>query len=73
MFTDSIDSAFDKIFTDVSQGSDVVVTGKCAFDLSDGSGVADPTLPSRSSARCAGWTGSGRRREAWTATRRRDR
>jgi putative ABC transport system permease protein len=45
VLTDSIDSAFDKIFTDVRQGSDVVVTGKSAFDLSDGSGVTEPTLP----------------------------
>ena len=45
VLTDSIDSAFDQIFTDVRQGSDVVVTGKSAFDLSDGSGVTEPTLP----------------------------
>ncbi|HKU55777.1 MAG TPA: hypothetical protein VJP41_02030, partial [Gaiellaceae bacterium] len=45
VLTDSIDSAFDKIFTDVRQGSDVVITGKSAFDLSEGSGVNEPTLP----------------------------
>jgi len=44
VLTDSIDSAFDQIFTDVRQGSDVVVTGKSAFDLSEGSGVTEPTL-----------------------------
>ena len=45
VLTDSIDSAFDQIFTDIRQGSNVVVSGKSAFDLSDGSGVSDPTLP----------------------------
>ena len=44
VLTDSIDSAFDQIFTDVRQGSNVVITGKSAFDLSDGSGVTEPTL-----------------------------
>jgi len=44
ILTDSIDSAFDQIFTDVRQGSNVVVSGKSAFDLSDGSGVTEPTL-----------------------------
>ena len=32
VLTDSIDKAFDSIFTDSRQGSDVVVTGKSAFD-----------------------------------------
>ena len=32
VLTDSIDKAFDSIFTDVRKGSDVVVTGKSAFD-----------------------------------------
>ncbi len=44
VLTDSIDSAFDQIFTDVREGSDVVITGKSAFDLSEGSGVTEPTL-----------------------------
>ncbi|HEU0334908.1 MAG TPA: FtsX-like permease family protein [Gaiellaceae bacterium] len=44
VLTDSIDKAFDTIFTDVRQGSNVVVTGKSAFDLSDGSGVEAPTF-----------------------------
>ena len=44
ILTDSIDSAFDQIFTDVRQGSNVVISGKSAFDLSDGSGVTEPTL-----------------------------
>ena len=44
VLTDSIDSAFDQIFTDVRQGSNVVISGKSAFDLSEGSGVTEPTL-----------------------------
>ena len=44
VLTDSIDGAFDQIFTDIRQGSDVVISGKSAFDLSDGSGVTEPTL-----------------------------
>jgi putative ABC transport system permease protein len=44
VLTDSIDKAFDTIFTDVRQGSSVVVSGKSAFDLSDGSGVEAPTF-----------------------------
>jgi putative ABC transport system permease protein len=39
VLTDSIDSAFDSIFTDVREGSTVVVSGKSAFDLSEGSGA----------------------------------
>ena len=39
VLTDSIDKAFDSIFTDVRQGSTVVITGKSAFDLSEGSGA----------------------------------
>jgi putative ABC transport system permease protein len=45
MLTDSIDKAFDTIFTDVRRGSNAVVTGKSAFDLSEGSGTNSPTLP----------------------------
>ncbi|HSO01839.1 MAG TPA: ABC transporter permease, partial [Gaiellaceae bacterium] len=44
VLTDSIDSAFDSIFTDVRKGSSVVVTGKSAFDLSEGSGAAAPSF-----------------------------
>jgi putative ABC transport system permease protein len=44
VLTDSIDSAFDQIFTDVREGSDVVISGRSAFDLSEGSGVTEPTL-----------------------------
>ena len=45
VLTDSIDGAFDQIFNDVREGSSVVISGKSAFDLSEGSGVTDPTLP----------------------------
>ncbi len=44
VLTDSIDQAFDRIFTDIRKGSSAVITGRSAFDLSDGSGVTDPTL-----------------------------
>ena len=44
MLTDSIDKAFDTIFTDVRKGSNAVVTGKSAFDLTEGSGTNAPTL-----------------------------
>jgi putative ABC transport system permease protein len=44
VLTDSIDQAFDTIFSDVRQGSDAVITGKAAFDLTDGSGTTTPTL-----------------------------
>ncbi len=44
VLTDSIDKAFDSIFTDVRQGSTAVITGRSAFDLSEGSGASDPTF-----------------------------
>jgi putative ABC transport system permease protein len=44
VLTDSIDKAFDSIFTDVREGSNVVVSGKPAFGLSDQSGTTAPTL-----------------------------
>jgi putative ABC transport system permease protein len=44
VLTDSIDRAFDNIFTDVREGSSAVVSGKSAFDLSEGSGTAEPSL-----------------------------
>jgi putative ABC transport system permease protein len=44
VLTDSIDQAFDAIFNDVRQGSDAVITGKSAFDLTEGSGSEAPTL-----------------------------
>ena len=44
VLTDSIDQAFDKIFTDIRQGSNAVISGKSAFDLGDDSGVSAPTF-----------------------------
>jgi ABC-type antimicrobial peptide transport system permease subunit len=44
VLTDSIDQAFDSIFTDSRKGSDVVVSGKAAFDVGDQSGSFKPTL-----------------------------
>jgi len=44
VLTDSIDQAFDKIFTDIRKGSNAVISGKSAFDLSEGSGVTSPTF-----------------------------
>jgi putative ABC transport system permease protein len=44
VLTDSIDDAFDEIFTEARQGSDVVISGRSAFDLSEGSGVAEPSF-----------------------------
>jgi putative ABC transport system permease protein len=44
VLTDSIDKAFDSIFNDVRQGSNAVVTGKSAFDISQGSGVSAPSF-----------------------------
>ena len=44
MLTDSIDKAFDSIFTDVRKGSNAVISGKTAFDLSEDVGSTAPTL-----------------------------
>jgi putative ABC transport system permease protein len=44
VLTDSIDQAFDKIFTDIRKGSNAVISGQSAFDLSEGSGVTEPTF-----------------------------
>ncbi len=44
ILTDSIEKAFDTIFTDVRQGSSAVITGKAAFDLSGGSGATAPAF-----------------------------
>jgi putative ABC transport system permease protein len=44
VLTDSIDKAFDSIFNDVRQGSNAVITGKSAFDISEGSGVSAPSF-----------------------------
>jgi putative ABC transport system permease protein len=44
VLTDSIDQAFDRIFTDIREGSTAVISGRSAFDLSEGSGVTEPTF-----------------------------
>ena len=44
VLTDTIDKAFDNIFTDSRQGSSVVISGKSAFDLTDDSGATAPPL-----------------------------
>src|SRR5437867_3088541 len=44
VLTDSIDNAFNRIFTDSRQGSNAVISGKSAFDLSDQGGTFAPTL-----------------------------
>jgi len=44
VLTDSIRNAFDSIFTTIYRGTDAVITGKAAFDLSDGSGVEAPSF-----------------------------
>ena len=70
VLTDSIDKAFDSIFTDVRQGSNVVVSGKSAFD------ARRPERDDRADARrdaarrrCARCPASRRRKEASTARR----
>jgi putative ABC transport system permease protein len=44
VLTDSISHAFDSIFSTIYRGTDAVVTGRSAFDLSDQSGVQDPSF-----------------------------
>jgi putative ABC transport system permease protein len=44
VLTDSIDNAFDRIFTDSRQGSNAVISGKSAFNLDSQSGSLAPTL-----------------------------
>jgi putative ABC transport system permease protein len=44
ILTDSIDKAFDGIFTEVYEGTDASITGKTAFDLSGGSGASAPSF-----------------------------
>jgi putative ABC transport system permease protein len=48
VLTDSIDDAFNRIFTDVYRGTDATITGKTAFDVAT-------TAPSRrrSTSRCS--------------------
>jgi putative ABC transport system permease protein len=44
MLTDSIDNAFNSIFTSVRKGSSAVISGKTAFDISSDAGSTAPTL-----------------------------
>ena len=44
VLTDSIDKAFDSIFTESRAGSTAVITGKSAFDISEGQGTSQPLL-----------------------------
>src|SRR3954454_14899462 len=44
VLTDSIDKAFNSIFTDVRKGSNVVISGKPAFDVSDENTSLTPTI-----------------------------
>ena len=44
VLTDSINKAFHSIFYETRQGSDVVVSGKSAFDISGDSGVTAPSF-----------------------------
>jgi putative ABC transport system permease protein len=44
VLTDSIDHAFDRIFTDARQGSDAVISGKSAFDTSQSDAALTPTF-----------------------------
>src|ERR1700675_2360991 len=44
VLTDSIDQAFGKIFTDIRQGSDAVISGKSAFDTSQSDASLTPTF-----------------------------
>jgi putative ABC transport system permease protein len=41
VLTDSIDEAFNTIFTDVYRGTDATITPKSAFDVEDGSGTTE--------------------------------
>src|SRR5476649_3027039 len=45
VLTDSIDKAFNFIFTDVRQGSDAVISGKSPIDITQGQGSFAPTVP----------------------------
>ena len=44
ILTDSINKAFNFIYTDVRQGSDVVVSGKSAFSVTQGQGSFAPSF-----------------------------
>ena len=52
VLTDSIKNAFDSIFTTIYQGTDAVITGDTAFDVSEDSGVEIPSFDESLLARC---------------------
>ena len=54
VLTDSIDKAFDAIFSEVYSGTDATITGKTPFDVTDGQGSVVPAVPR-----------VGHRRRAW--------
>ena len=71
VLTDSIDKAFDSIFTESRAGSTAVITGKSAFDISEGSGASRRrSSTSRCSRRCARSPASLQPRGASTARHR---
>jgi putative ABC transport system permease protein len=41
ILTDSIDKAFDSIFSDVYKGTDATITGRSPFDIEEGSGTTE--------------------------------
>ncbi len=45
VLTDSIDKAFDAIFSEVYSGTDATITGKSPFDVTDGQGSVVPPFP----------------------------
>ena len=77
VLTDSIDQAFDRIFTDIRKGSNAVISGKSAFDLSRGQrrdGADVRRVAARRSARASrGRGGRGKRRLGHDAADRRRR
>lgn len=44
VLTDSIDKAFDAVFSEIYRETDATITGQTAFDLSGGSGALAPTF-----------------------------
>ena len=72
VLTDSIDQAFDRIFTDIRQGSNAVISGKSAFDLArrQRSRRRRPFDESPPRRRCVSSRTSPRPRAASTRTRR---
>ncbi len=44
VLTDSIDQAFDAVFGEIYRGTDASITGKTAFDTTDGSGTVAPSF-----------------------------